>query len=813
MSKFLVMVVVLLLCVVSSLGQSVEESKGRGAGESVGSGEGERGSVGRREGDVVMVSGHVVDGVSGESVAFASCADVGSGRGAVSNGYGFFSLGMERGGRLAVSCMGYEGQELRVEGDTVVVVRLMPREVSIGEVTVKATVPQVEMTQMSKATVPMGLVSKMPSFTGEPDVMKAITFLPGVSAGRDGMSDVFVRGGDRGQNLILLDGMKVYNSSHLFGLVSLFNSDVVRNVDVYKGIFPAEYGGRLSSVINVLSKDGNVEERRYRVSVGMLSSSLYSEGPIGDGRVTYSVAARAGYNDLFNMAAKRRFYALDFSDPGTYNSMSSNYVSDSFYDVNGRLRWRMGDGSSLTLSGLVGSDFEHWGDAIGGSSFMDREVGRTAIRNDAVSLTYVRSFGSVFWRSMVAYTSYRNSTVSDVEERYVDDMSVVRSGQSHLSTLRDLSLRSGVEWSGRVNRVKGGVEWSRYVFRPQRMGVYSVDAGGERVDSVVGSSPLLRSMEGTVYVQDEVEVTPRWSVEVGLRGTGYVMSGARWWRVEPRLSTRYLVSDRLSLKAGYTRSNQFNHSVLSYVGDMESEAWVAATEQMPPQRADQVAVGAFFADDMRGWNVSVEGYYKWMGDLLHYRSMKVLDNGGRDLDRSVETGGEGRSYGVEMSVAKDLPKGVSVNVGYTWSVSERRFGGVNGGAWFPSAFDRRHQLTVVGLWKPVGMWDVGATFNMASGRPFTMPSAFVGKDYVSPVSYHVYSDINNRRAPLYHRLDLSASRDYETRGGVRMRWGLNIFNVYGRKNPSVIRYSGSGSRAEMMSDYTILPSVSYSIWF
>lgn len=766
-------------------------------------------------GQNVVVSGHVVDAQTGESVAFASCADVRTGRGTTTNGYGFFSLQAAPGTLLSVSCMGYERASVAVGGgDTSLVVRLAPAERALSEVTVRAALPQVEQTQMSKNTVPVAMVRAMPSFTGEPDVMKAITFLPGVSAGRDGMSEVFVRGGDRGQNLILLDGMKIYNSSHMFGLVSLFNSDIVRNVDVYKGVFPAEYGGRLASVINVLSRDGNTEARNWRVSVGMLSSTVSSEGPIGDGRLTYSVAARAAYDDLFNIAARRRFYSLDLDDLDTYQSLTSNFVSNSFYDVNGRLRWRVSPSASLALSVLVGSDFNRWGDAIGNlRGPRDREVGRIAVRNDALSLTFAKSFGPVFWRTAVSLTNHRTSARRDVETRTPGVEGVARSGQRQRGDLRDFSVGSRVEAGAGPGTVKAGVELSRYVFSPSSTSFFEEDARGARRDSSMGGAADLRATEATLFVSDELRLGGRLSVDVGLRATLYGQGGDRWSRLEPRLSSRFLFGPRLSVKAGYARANQFNHSIVGLVGGMQSEAWVAATRCLPPQQSDQVALGLFFADDGRSVNFSVEGYYKWMRSLFHSRSLKVLDNGAADLDRSITTGGDGRAYGVELMASKDFARGVSVNAAYAWAVSERRFAALNGGRWFPALFDRRHQLTLVGLWDVTPLWRTGLTFNLASGSPFTMPSAYVRADFAQPVRFYSYTDINNRRAPAYHRLDVNVARSHTgERRGVRMQWALNVFNVYARKNPSHISYSG-GSSAEMLSDYTILPSLSYSIWF
>lgn len=759
----------------------------------------------------VSVSGHVVDAKTGESVAFANCAVQETGRGTTSNAYGFFSLQADRGARVSVTCMGYEPDAFTAGADSQIVVRLRPRTEEIGEVTVRATVPQTEMTEMGKNAVPIAMIRAMPSFTGEPDVMKAITFLPGVTAGRDGMSDIFVRGGDRGQNLITLDGMKIYNSSHLFGLVSLFNSDIVRNVDVYKGIFPAEYGGRLASVINVLSRDGNTRERSHHLSIGMLSSVLSSEGPIGSGRVTYSLAARAGYNDLFNMAAKRKFYGLDFDSADSYESMNSNYVSDSFYDLNGRLRWRIGPSASLALSGIVGTDFERWGDASRLNSLLQRSTGRTAIRNDAASLTFVKGFDGLFWRTMVAFTSYRNTSREAYTYRDRQTKEKTGAGKEQTNALKDLSASSEVDGNLGMNHLKGGVGVSRYVFSPSESRYYDIDARGARRDSVGAGQGTMRSVESTLYVSDEIRMGRRLSLELGLRGTAYHVEDTTYARLEPRASLRISFGPRSSMKAGYAATNQFNHSVVSYVSQIQSEAWIAATRRMPPQHADQWSLGYFFADDERSLNFSAEVYYKVMDNLIHYRSLKVLEGG--SLDKSVATGGDGRAYGLELMATKDFSHGLSANVSYALSKSERKFGGINGGAWFPFLFDRRHQLTLVGMWQGETGWSASATFNLSSGTPFTMPAALIKAGTTTYTPYLVYTDINNRRTPAYHRLDIGAARDYTGKRGIRMRWALNIYNAYAHKNPSAVRYSGRGSMADIESDYTILPSVSYSIWF
>ncbi len=765
------------------------------------------------------LSGRVVDAESGESIAFANMAENLTGRGTTTNTDGFFSL--PAGGTITVSCMGYETKTVTADRDTAIVIRLSRKDVKIGEVVVSATVPEVEMVQMSKNTVPVKLVKAMPSFTGEPDIMKAITFLPGVSAGRDGMSDIFVRGGDRDQNLITLDGMKIYNSSHMFGLVSLFNTDMVKNVDVYKGIFPAQYGGRLASAINVTSRDGDDSTRTYHVSVGMLSSTAFAQGPIIPGKLTFAAAARAGYSDLFNIPAKKSFYSLDFDDEASYNDISNYFTSQSFYDVNARLRWKMSGSASLSLSAIVGSDFQRFGEANCRNLYapLEKTTGRTAIRNDGVSLTFAKSFDNVFWRTSASLTSYRNETRSKTESQEYHTRLRSSSGFSTVSTLKEYALKTGVEHSSAIGKLHAGAEVSRYVFNPSNSSQWEVRADARR-DSTLTATKNVRAVESSLYADEEFRMTEWLSISAGLRATAYHASAAMgegdttFLRLEPRASLRLMFSRHMSLKAGFSVTNQFNHCVLNYVDGVQSEAWMAALRPLPPQHAAQSAIGLFYANDDAKINASVEGYYKKMSELQHYRSMKVFKEGGlsQSVGKDLVTGGDGRAYGVEIMLSKDLPRRVSASVAYTWQRSERKFDNLNSGKWFPHSYERRHSLTAVGLWEVNQRWKASATFNFSTGTPITMPTAYVGGDMVSNTGHYIFTDINNRLMPNYHRLDLNVSRTHTGKRGTRMAWTLNIYNAYAHKNPSYARFS-SDDKACVVSDYSILPSLSWGIWF
>lgn len=768
-------------------------------------------------------SGRVVDSQTGENIAFANIAEAGSGRGTTTNHDGYFSL--DANGVLSISCIGYEPQSIDIGAmarrDTSFVIRLRRKEQKLDEVVVSATVPEVEAVQMSKSTVPVALVSAMPSFTGEPDIMKAITFLPGVQGGRDGMSDIFVRGGDRGQNLIMLDGMKIYNTSHMFGIVSLFNTDMVRNVDIYKGIFPARYGGRLASVIDVTSRDGDDAKRSYHVSVGMLSSTAFAQGPIVPGKLTFAVAARAGYNDLFNMSARKKFYDIDFSNLDSYESLDNSYVSQSFYDFNARIRWKITPTASLATSAIVGSDFERYGEAshIGRSSPLERQTGRTAIRNNGVSLMFSKGFDRTYWRTSASFTSYRNTSDGRTESRDAYTRKESRSGFEIMGALREAALKSNAEVTLGTSKLRAGAEISRYIFSPSRSREWQA-ADGEPRDSSSTPRVNVRSVEGSAYAEGEIDLTGCLRLDLGVRATAYHASaamgesGKTFTRVEPRASLRLMFSRHMSLKAGYSVANQFNHCMLTYVDEIQSESWVAATGSMPPQKARQAAIGLFYANDDQRVNLSAEGFYKKMSDLQHCRSARVFKNGKVEgsVGEAILTGGDGRAYGVEAMASKDLPHGVSASLAYTWMRSERKFDGANNGKWFPHLFERRHSLTATGIWEISDKWKSSASFNFATGTPFTMPSAYIKPDMMTGEGCYVFTDINNRRMPNYHRLDLNIARTHTCPRGAVMQWTLNIYNVYAHKNPSYARFT-SDDRACITSDYTILPSLSWSIKF
>ncbi|MCQ2204975.1 MAG: TonB-dependent receptor [Bacteroidales bacterium] len=752
----------------------------------------------------IKVSGHVVDATNGEPVLFASCVEMSSGRGTTTNNYGYFSLETTGETTIGISCIGYQSfqQPIKATADTTVVIRISPKVNDLQEVVVSTFVPRREQVEMGKSTVPVELIKAIPSLAGEPDILKSISYLPGISLGKEGYSNIYVRGGDRGQNLVLLDGIKIYNTSHVGGFVSLFNSDVVKHVDVYKGGFPAQYGGRASSVIDVATKDGNREGFAMKASIGLISSNAIVEMPLGK-KVSMYAAARTSYLALFQAKNRKKFYD---------NNYTGSYWNYTFYDINSKVKWLISDRSSMSLSMFLGNDVQSFAD--GQCSYnpqypndKDYERDRTMIKNRGISLTHVTGRGSCFWRNTLSVSKYDNVFIAknDRTEHNVRDVTSTRT----TSSIKDATLQSRVEVGKERNKVKAGIEVARYKFLPGIIrDTYTNDKENMYTDTVKGSDDMMGSWEMSAYVSDEIRISDRWAVEAGIRASLYKCSGACYRNIEPRLSTRYMLGDRLSLKANYTRMNQYNHVMVTNRFGIEKEIWVASTKDLKPQRADQWSMGLFYGDEDQKLDVSLEGFYKKLNDQIEY--LKPVDNSDNltSIEQSVTRNGKGRGYGIEMMVSKELDK-VSLSLSYTLSWNERRFPSLNDGKWFPFTYDRRHDVNLLALWHINRRWSLTGNFTISTGTPVTLPVAYNAGDNLV-TGYFIYDGINNRRLPLYHRLDTSLSYNLPMTRGHKQQLTLNIFNTYARLNASTIYYSTWSNSVRQVSMFSIIPTISYT---
>lgn len=751
------------------------------------------------------VTGHVLDSETGESVLYATCVNNTTGRATTTNNFGFFSLTANGETELSVSCIGYANTTVSfiITSDTMLTITIKPIVVDINEVVVSATLPEREQVQMGKNTITPEMIRSIPSFLAEPDLIKTISFLPGISMGREGYSNIFVRGGDRGQNLALLDGIKIYNVGHVGGFLSLFNSDIVKNVDVYKGGFPAQYGGRTSSVIDVATKDGNSNQLAGSFTLGTLTSSLLVESPIGKD-ITFFLAGRASYYTLFMIPKRREYEQNKKNGAPIENTENSDF---SFFDINSKVKWRINATSSLAFALFVGNDYQRsYGQDVFNSSFNttanknSRYLNKYKTKNQGVSLTYVKSFGSLFWRNTISMSKYTtNQNNLEYNNIGYDYYKTIRSVLT--TEIKDVTMQSRLEYDLDRHKIKGGIELNHYNFNPGLELQIGNMQDSVMYDDTLGTKSNISAWENSIYIDDELKLTDKLSIEAGLRGTIYLHTDTTYRRIEPRLSLRYLFNKHLSVKANYTIMNQFNHVMVNNNEGMEEEIWIASTKKIKPQQAQQVSLGVFYGNDDQKANASAELYYKKMQNLIEYMPPTEDDGSLSNIEDIVLKNGEGRAYGLEVMLSKDFEK-FSTSISYTLSKNERHFDEMNNGKWYLFTFDRTHDLCVVAHYRFNQKWQADGNFVFSSGRPCSLPSGVMGGIYI-------YEGVNEYRMPPYHRLDLGVKRHFETRKGLKSQLSLNIYNVYARQNAARVFYRDGVLYQTAM--FSIIPSISYTI--
>ena len=754
------------------------------------------------------LSGYVIDSQTGEPLPFVSCYDAVSRRVCVSNQYGFYTLAIPSGKvEFRVSYMGYKESmsDFTLNSDTMLNILLTPASIELEEVSVKSTIPRYLQSSMGKMNIPIKNITALPSFIGEPDIMKSISFLPGVASGRDGYSNVYVRGGDRGQNLILLDGMKLYNTNHLGGLISLFNSNIIKHVDVYKGGFPSRYGGRASSVIDVYTKDGNRNEYKGKLNVGLLNSGIVYEGPITD-KSSFIVAGRTAYYDLFTIPSRINYYKNKNSDFGG----SAEFVGYSCFDVNAKLTYNFTQLHKIWLSFIMAHDIQTMAENHRYTEEISEQFNKLKTHNTGVSLgeSYIIN-SKLFMKNSLSYTNYTNKIsisekISNKKESFVTE-------QSTETSINDFTLQSRFEYTpNSSNTIKWGLESTFYNFTPSLKRSFNEnDNTGYAMDTVIGYTKPVNSFENNLYFEWEFNAFNRIWLNVGGRGTAYFCKDTTYYRVEPRTSLMFLIFDPLSFKANYTILNQFNHVVVNNYSFFEREIWMAATKKLKPQSSQQVSAGFFYNLPKPDLEFSLEAYYKKMYNQLEYK-MPVRDEGNNsNLEDLVYINGKGEAYGFEFQLEKKEGKFIG-SLNYTLSWNFRQFDELNFGEQYPFIYDRRHSFSILGAYSINQKYKISSNFVFSTGTPFTMPEAFIKEDDFS-FGYYGYEGINNYRLPNYHRLDLSFTRTGKTKKNKGVQFDVNIFNVYARKNPVYIFYNQTDGKVYSKSMFSIIPSVSFSM--
>jgi hypothetical protein len=761
-------------------------------------------------------SGYISDARTGESLIGATVYDLVSGKGTVANVYGFYSLTLSGdSANLRFSYVGYAARFAAFpwgESRTVDMALTPAAELQGVEIVAELTEREFERTQMSALELSMEKVKALPVLLGERDVLKTIQLLPGVQSGTEGSSGLYVRGGGPDQNLILLDGVPVYNANHLFGFFSIFNTDAINSVKLIKGGFPAEYGGRLSSVIDIRMKEGNSQELKGEGGIGLIASRLTIEGPIVKNKTSFMVSGRRTYIDVLTRPIIRS--QGDGVDGGYF-----------FYDLNTKVNHRFSDRSRLYLSGYFGRDKFFARDTYNAPSGSSGERWRE--RYEA-GLDWGNAIGALRWNYVFNPRLFSNTTLTYTNYlfRVRNEFETERvSGGVGRTEYNRIQYRSGIkDWGARVDfnylpnpehYIKFGGGYIYHTFNP---GVNRFSDRTELItrDTTYGSSRIF-AHEFYTYAEDDFAITDRLKVNGGLHFSGFFVGDKNYLSLQPRVSGRYLIDRRTSVKASYAHMAQFLHLLTNAGIGLPTDLWVPPTERIRPQIAHQVAAGVSRAV-ADGWDFTFETYYKTIENFIEYREGATFLGGGQDWQNKVETG-KGWSYGGELMLEKKTGRTTGW-IGYTLSWTNRQFENLNFGRVFPYRYDRRHDLSLVATHKFNDHVDMGLVWVYGTGNAVTLPleryqplqgfTDFWGSEGIG----HIASR-NNYRMAAYHRLDLSVNLHRPTRWGERT-WSFGLYNAYSRQNPFFLYFSTDdrgNQRLTQFALFPIIPSVMYSFKF
>lgn len=779
----------------------------------------------------VTVSGYITDRASGETLIGAGvvCAAPTAG-GAVTNNYGFYTLTLPRGGvDLVYSYVGCSPEYVHIDlvRDTTVNMALSQAETLEAATVVSRKDAGIGSTYMGALEIPQEMIQNMPVVLGEPDVIKTLQMMPGVQPGMEGFSGIYVRGGGADENLMMLDGSPLYNVSHLFGLLSVFTPEAVKKVTFYKGSFPARYGGRVSSIVDVRTNDGNSNGFHGSVSAGLLAEKLHLEGPLGSGNTTFSVSGRGMHTFLFDRLIKA------LGSPANY----------AFYDINAKLAHRFSDRDRLYLAFYHGRDYFRFSDEDKGYGTVKTEEGsyqQYSEDQSKVNLKWGNMLAVARWNHVFSSRLFSNASVSWT--RYDMDLKtftrdIVKSDYENYDNSYRYRYSSGImDFGGRMDfdytpvpqhLVKFGCEFVHHIYRPETERVREHNENGAAVkeDRKGNASPDRYGSEFSAYVEDDMSLGDHFTFNPGMRLSLFHVDGKTYVMPEPRAALKYSFLDGWAAKASYSRMSQYVHQLTSGSLSLPTDLWVPITRDIRPVTSDVVSVGAYYSG-LKGWEFSVEGYWKKLRNVLEYKDGKMAFSSASDWEENVEMG-EGLSYGVEFYVQKTLGK-TTGTVSYTLSKSDRVFkdGTINNGARFPFIYDRRHNFCISLNQKLGRRVELGAVWTYMSGNWMTVPTRqtlimgpdgeFVQVDYIERR--------NNFKLSPSHRLDFNFSFHKQKRRGERI-WNLGMYNAYGALNPNwaVVDshevkdpQTGESSYVHAVSKRTFLlflPSFSYTFKF
>ncbi len=775
------------------------------------------------------MSGYITDAKSGETVIGAKIYIPSVRKGAITNNYGFYSLTVPIGEyEVEFRMSGYDTETITIDltKDVRFDFEIGSNYQEIEEVVVNAKAEDnIKSTKIGQIELDIDEIKTLPAFMGEVDIIKTVQLLPGVSSAAEGGQGFYVRGGGPDQNLVLLDEAVVYNASHLFGFFSVFNADAVKSVNLIKGGMPANFGGRLSSVLEVNMDEGNKKKFGVKGGIGAISSRITIQGPLKKDKGSFIVSARRTYLDVIMKAAI----------PKTSPFAGTSYF---FYDLNLKLNYELSKKDKIFFSAYYGKDKFSFGNTND---------------NFQVDMPWGNGIASLRWNHIFSSKLFLNvsATMTDYQFSFISAQDQFR-----------FKLNSGIrDWRGKIDftyfpnarhKIKYGVEYTYHTFTPM-----SVAAESDKTVFDTGIAQKLQSHETGVYLLDEFDLTENIRINAGLRYSMFQQVGpfTRYIKgnistpdstieykkgdiinfyhgLEPRLSLRWSLSKKSSIKAGYSYNYQYVHLASMSAVSLPTDIWYPTTSIAKPQKGWQTSLGYFMNFLNNKLETSIEVYYKGMDNLIEFKDGALPSDNVNDNTDNLLVFGKGWSYGVEFFIKKSAGKFTGW-IGYTWSKTERQFDDINNGNVFPAKYDRRHDLSVVASYKLNKRWVFTSAFVYATGNTLTLPSSW----YVQNQNLLFnYGPRNSTRMAPYHRLDISATwygkeykekLDIETGEMIKVKKKLktnvafSVYNVYNRANPYFLYVDNDGDFLQGDFDITvkqvtlfpIIPSVTWNFEF
>ncbi len=761
------------------------------------------------------ISGYIKEKNSGELLIGVNIYLEGTQIGTVSNTYGFYSFTIpQQKANIVYSFVGYKPYKIpiNIKNDTVIDVELDPN-IELSEVEIYAERDKIsDKVEMSVVSIPVEQIRQIPALLGEKDVFKVLQLMPGIRSGSEASSGLYVRGGGPDQNLTILDEAPVYNAMHLFGFFSVFNGDAIKSIEMFKGGFPARYGGRLSSVIDLTLKDGNKQKFTGEGSIGLLSSRLLLEGPIVKNKSSFMISGRRTYVDVLT----RPFMNIKEGTAGYY-----------FYDLNAKVNYEISDKDKIYLSGYLGRDKFSGG-------FDDNYT------SEKYKLFWENVTSTLRWNHQFSNKLFSNTSLIFSNYQFVidaEDKSYINNDFFHLrykSGIRDLGVKSDFAWIPSPDHyIRTGFSVTNHLFTPSAV---VIEVSSQKLEQNVQS---LNSIETAAYAEDEWRIIPQLKINAGLRFSNFNHKEKSYFGLEPRLLISYMFTDMFSIKASYAEMNQYVHLLTSTGIGLPTDLWVPATDRIGPQHSRQVALGLAHDFEDPSFTISLEAYYKTMTDIISYKEgssfLMIDDPTDQSKDFHYEdavTTGNGYSTGLEFLLQRKFGK-LTGWIGYTLSLTKYKFDELNNGKEFFPRHDRRHDISIVAIYKVSknitlsATWVYGtgdaitlanSTYNAYTNNPFSANSGMVDKyKYFDSRYANYYGEKNSFRMESYHRLDIGAQFSKKLKWGGTRTIEVSLYNAYNHLNP-FFYYTGYDYRTNqtVLKQFTLfplLPSVAYYLKF